>query len=316
VEELAARAALVPATQVSGGLTTTIARSSVEEALRADEPPALIVDITRSSDSGEAAETRSVAISWERGELEELLGQASTGEVTLTFDRAALEEAMSSDVEAHGLKEKVLVLAIAATAAAGTAAGASAMPVTAGGGGAAPTTQVQSLSPDDRAVAVESAAATNLGPADGWATRAVEGPQTNLGPQDGWMTRAVEGPQTGSNLSPDDRAVPVSSPTTPATSVSPDDRAVPLGSPASHVTSLSPDDRAAPRAAPSTPAQSPDDRNVPFGGGLAPATSADDGGISINAPSPEAIALGGAFALAITGAAFAIAGSRRRVTPA
>ena len=44
------------------------------------------------------------------------------------------------------------------------------------------------------------------------------------------------------------------------------------------------------------------------------ATTGDDGGISLDAPGSAAV-LGGAIALAITAAAFAV-GNRRRVTPA
>ena len=87
---------------------------------------------------------------------------------------------------------------------------------------------------------------------------------------------------------------------TVAPSVSPDDRAVDFSTPGL-VPSVGVDDRAVDRTSPepATPV----------------ASVADDSGISIEAPSPEAVALGGAIALAITAAGFALVG-RRRVTPA
>ena len=339
VEQLPARAALVPAAQVAGGLTTTIARSDVEKALSADEPPALIVDITRSSDSAEAAETHSVAISWQRTELEELLRQATGGQIQLTFDAAALEQALSADVEAHGFREKVLILAVAATAAAGGAATAAGQPVDYGPSGNLVTAaQTQNVSPDDRAVSFGSAtvasapgaddravsfatppaAATNVSPDDrAVAFSAPDAPAASVSPDDRAVPFSAPDGPVGS-LSPDDRAVPYSAPDGPAGSLSPDDRAIPFSAPGAPAGSLSPDDRAVPFSAPDAPATSlsPDDRALPRSS-PAPATAptpSDDGGITISAPSPEAIAVGGAFLLAITGAAFAFA-NRGRVRP-
>src|SRR5215211_7154035 len=135
MQELSARAALVPAPDVSDGLTTSVSREEVAEALRtADSPPDLILDVTRFS-NGDAAETRNLVVAWERGDLEELLRQSEGDQIVLTFDREAIRQAMEADVEAHGIREKALVLAVAAMAATGAAASASA-----------------GVSPDDRAV--------------------------------------------------------------------------------------------------------------------------------------------------------------------
>ncbi|HEU5211932.1 MAG TPA: hypothetical protein VFU10_04120 [Gaiellaceae bacterium] len=124
-----AQASMVSEADLHGGLSTTISRTAVEEALRLDEPPALVLDIT--GPSGE----RSIAVSWKRDDLERLLGQASGDTIQLTFDRAALEHYFAEDdVDAHGLKQKAAVLAVALAAAAGVAGGASAMPMGTGGG--------------------------------------------------------------------------------------------------------------------------------------------------------------------------------------
>jgi hypothetical protein len=242
MQELSARAALVSAPDVAGGLSTSVSREEVEDALRAEDGPVdLILDVTRYSD-GEPAETRSVAVAWERPDLEQLLTQTGGDRIILTFDGETLAQAMA-DVEAHGLREKILVLAVAATAAAGAASTATAQVVASdvgGGSGAAPVVQ------------------------------------------------------TG--VSPDDRAVPRSTSTEGQIGVSPDDRAVPR-SVTEQPTGVSPDDRAVPR---STPVATP-------------TASEPGGGIDWTGPT-EIVAIAGGMLLAITGAAFVVAG-RRRVRP-
>ena len=125
-----AQASMVSEADLHGGLSTTISRTSVEEALRLEEPPELVLDVT--GPTGE----RSIAVSWKRDDLERLLREATGDSIHLTFDRAALEQAFAvdDDVEAHGLKHKAAILAVAVAAAAGVAGGASAMPMTSGGG--------------------------------------------------------------------------------------------------------------------------------------------------------------------------------------
>jgi hypothetical protein len=282
MDELAARAVLVPAPDVEGGVTTSVPRSQIEEALGQNETPIeLILDVTRFS-KGESVDTRSVAISWEPDELERLLRQADGDEVILTFDREALQQAVDADVEAHGIREKALVLAVAATAAAGGGAAASAEPGAYLGSGA-PIAQ-SGTGPDDRAV-------PRGGP--------VSTPE--LAPDDRAVPRGAPVPTATPGVLPDDRAVPRGAPVPPP-EFAPDDRPVPFASPAQAPTPepvVSPDDRAFPR---STPVEAP----------VAGTTS--DPGISW-APSPaETAALAGAIALVITGAFFVV-GGRRRVRP-
>lgn len=124
-----AQASMVSEADLHGGLSTMIPRSSVEEALRLEEPPELVLDVT-----GPGGE-RSIAVSWKRDDLERLLREATGDSIQLTFDRAPLEQAFAEDdVEAHGLKQKAAILAVAVAAAAGVAGGASAMPMGTGGG--------------------------------------------------------------------------------------------------------------------------------------------------------------------------------------
>jgi hypothetical protein len=343
MQELSARAALVSAPEVSDGLTASVPREEVAEALRVgDTPPDLILDVTRFS-NGDPAETRNLVVAWERGDLEELLRQTEGDQVVLTFDREAIRQAMEADVEAHGIREKALVLAVAAVAATGAAANASA-----------------GVSPDDRAVSKSAPAATapSVSPDDRAVSKATSVGQVEI-PYLSHGTLTPEAAAAGGGVSPDDRAVSMAAPATGAESeaaaagggVSPDDRAVSMAAPAtgseseaaaaeipylSHGTltpeaaaagsSLSPDDRAVSMAAPATGAESeaaaagsslsPDDRAVSMAAPAPADVAADDSGISISAPSPTtAVGIGAAVALAITGAAFAVAG-RRRVTPA
>jgi hypothetical protein len=127
VQELNAQATVVDAAGITGGLTTTIARSEIEAATQADEPPQLELDVRRGQDA------QRVAISWTRDDLVRLLTAADSDQVLLTFDRAGIEQTLD-DVEAHGVRGKAAVVAVAVSAAAGFAGGAAAMPMDQGGG--------------------------------------------------------------------------------------------------------------------------------------------------------------------------------------
>ena len=151
MEERPARATLVSAADLGDG-ATVISKSEIEAALASDgEPIELVLDL---AGDGEAGESRSVPVSWERFDLERLLEQVTSDEVTLTFDREALWQAAATDVEAHGIREAVVTLAVAATVATGAAAQASAYPSSALGDSTTYATQVAAgdIAPDDRAV--------------------------------------------------------------------------------------------------------------------------------------------------------------------
>jgi hypothetical protein len=289
MEEVSARAALVAEPEVGTGLTTSVSREEAEEALRAANGSLeLILDLTR-FDDGEPAETRSIAVEWNRADLERILSETEGDRVTLTFNGEALREAFEADVEAHGIRDKALVLTVAAVAGVSTAAGASAMPLSPDDRNVPVGQQVtQSLSPDDRAVPRATVAEPQLSPDDRAVSRATPTPDPSLSPDDRAVPRAT--PTAAPSLSPDDRAVPRATPTA-APSLSPDDRAVPRATPTA-APSLSPDDRAVPRATP------------------APEPVAAPGGGGVSWPSPAETALIAGMMLAITGAAFAVA--RRR----
>jgi hypothetical protein len=112
----------------------------------------------------------------------------------------------------------------------------------------------------------------------------------------------------------DDRAVSRATPT-PEPSMGVDDRAVSRATPTPEP-GVGVDDRAVSRAIPTAePSMGVDDRAVSRAvtdvAASEPATGADAG--SSWAPSPgETVAIGGAIALAITGAAFLVTGRRQR----
>jgi hypothetical protein len=298
MEEIAARALLVPAADVSEGLTTSVSRSEIEDVLEGEDAPIeLVLDVTRFSDRG-AGETHRVSVSWERTDLEQLLREAQGDDVILTFDREALRQAVESDVEGHGVRETVLALAVAATAATGAAASAAAEPGPLLGTRGAVAVQ-STASQDDRAVPRATPTPDPvLGVDDRAVPRATPTPDLVLGVDDRAVPRAA--PVDAPSVAPDDRAVPRAAPT-PTSDVAPDDRAVPRATPVEAPgPSLAPDDRAVPRA--TTPVAPPATGTV------------SDPGISW-APSPaETAALAGAIALAITGAFFVV-GGRRRLRP-
>jgi hypothetical protein len=143
---LTAKAALVdPATFEDGNdvIVTSIPRSEIEEALKADAASELYLDVARDRDGQREAEQR-ITVSWETEDLERLLQSTPGDEVTFAFKPDELARMFEEpDVEAQGLREKMAVLTIAATTAAGISAGvASAMvanPVAESGGGGGAT---------------------------------------------------------------------------------------------------------------------------------------------------------------------------------
>jgi hypothetical protein len=323
MQEIPARAALVPAPDVGEGLTTFVSRDEVKRAIQGSNGPLeLVLDITRFED-GDAAETRSITVAWERKDLEELLGQSEGQQVVLTFDGKALRDAFETDVEAHGLRERVLVLAVAATAATGIAAGAASGSTLADNDRAHFTTPVTqtSLGADDRDVSrADPLSQPSLHADDRAVSRADPLSQPSLGPDDRAVPRATPTPEP--TLGADDRALPRIDPVAQP-SLGPDDRAVPRATPTPEPT-LGPDDRALPRSTPAPtglePGFGPDDRALPRTDPLAqpePVSGTSDDGTWIEAPSPGTVAVIGGIALAITGAAFAAgAAARRRVHPA
>ena len=107
-----------------GAVTTTLSRSEIEEALSVDPPADLVLQILRARDGGAEAEKRTLRVEWDRADLESVLVSPETQAIRFSFAPSEIETALDGpDVEGHGLREKAVVLSIAATAAvAGTSA--------------------------------------------------------------------------------------------------------------------------------------------------------------------------------------------------
>jgi hypothetical protein len=165
VQTFDAQATLVDPSGLRDGLTTTIARADIEDALRLEEPPALVLDVLQPGDV-----TSSLAVAWKRDELERLLQKATGEHVALTFDRAAIEQALDADVEAHGFREKAAMFTIAVAATAGFAGAASGTTMPQGGGGPISPVSIQSDPSDggivDPATGVKMATLTDGGLVD------------------------------------------------------------------------------------------------------------------------------------------------------
>ena len=155
------------------GVTATLRRSEIEQAARSgDEPIELLLDVRRVQ--GADVEAHSLAVEWGQADLDRLLrGADDADEVQIAFDRDEIGAAIDAetDVEAHGLREKALVLTVVAASALSTAGAAQAMPATAGSGGAAPfasaaaPTPVQSPATTIGGAASASTAASDASPA-------------------------------------------------------------------------------------------------------------------------------------------------------
>lgn len=140
---LTAKAALVDPAALEDGdsvIATSVPRSEIEEALESGTTSELFLDVARERDGEREGEQR-ITVSWEPAELEKLLGSTTGDEVTFAFKADELNRMFDEpDVEAQGLRERMAILTVAATTAAGIGAGAAgAMPANlvseSGGGG-------------------------------------------------------------------------------------------------------------------------------------------------------------------------------------
>jgi hypothetical protein len=117
------------------GVTATLSRSQIEDTLKAGTPALLVLDIARKGDEGDV-EAHTLEVEVDKPDLEEILRTSTGDAIELRFDGTELEQALDADVDAHGLRQKALILSVAAATAAGVAGHASAMPVVEGGGSA------------------------------------------------------------------------------------------------------------------------------------------------------------------------------------
>ena len=133
METISMAATLVAESELAGAedpIRLTLTRAELEEALAFDESAELYLEFTREE------EQYALDVAWTQEELEQLL-TTDGGEITLIFDVGDFVRAIDKDVEAHGLRQRALVLTVAvasaavatsAAAAAGTAGAAAVKP--------------------------------------------------------------------------------------------------------------------------------------------------------------------------------------------
>ena len=175
METTSARALLVGPRDLDtafDAITATIPRSEIEAALSSELPAELYLDVLRASDDT-GAEERTLSVAWERADLERLLEDAKANAITFSFAYDDLERAFEEpDVEGHGLRERALILTVAAAAATGASA-ASAAAATDPGTGSNATPIVAQVSHDEAGTASQLAAT----PANDEASLAARGVQ-------------------------------------------------------------------------------------------------------------------------------------------
>jgi hypothetical protein len=314
------------------GITATIPRTEVEEALHSDMSPELFLDVARPGDD----EFHTVMVSWDRGDLERILEASSGDAVKLTFDREELAYAIGDDVEAHGLREKAAVLTVIAGIA-GAAAGTAAAQYPGGPDwSTGPAITATADRGGDFVTDVSSAA-----PGDVIASDRGVVPVTDVGGQAVAVDRGSDFVTDVSSAAPGDMivsdrgVVPVtdtsSTPLDPAIVAAMDEQAA-VSDRGDFVTDTSSTAQPGTEAQPGfadlndqahfgSPAVAGDARGTDFvtdasssGPGTSTAPVGDEGGISIPAPAAGA-AIAGGLALLIAGAGFAMSGDRRRGRP-
>jgi hypothetical protein len=129
------QAHLVPVESLQGPpASVVIERDEADSVLRTPEQPELVLQVVRDGS------THSLRVAWERGDLERVLRETEGDEIELHFAGDELAAALDDDVEAHGVRHGVAVLAVAA-AAAGALAGSGSAQTTPTGGGTTPAVQ-------------------------------------------------------------------------------------------------------------------------------------------------------------------------------
>jgi hypothetical protein len=171
------------------GVTATIPRGDIEEALSSDAPLDLFLDVTRTTDG--RVENSDVKVTWQREDLESLLDRFESEAITLSFDPEELERALDEDFEAHGIREMVLLTVAAASASAAFAAStATAQPMEAGSGGG-PVAAVVAPGHGEALTASELAAAATVGTGDATTARDLAA-QAAIHDEAGSTARGVE----------------------------------------------------------------------------------------------------------------------------
>jgi hypothetical protein len=112
MDELRTKALLTDFDPKSAGIGTVLNREEIAETKAQGEFPAtLLLELDRIEEPGAPAR---VAVDWDEDALDQLLASIDGDEITLWFDESELAQAFDErEVEAHGMREKAAVLAVA-----------------------------------------------------------------------------------------------------------------------------------------------------------------------------------------------------------
>jgi hypothetical protein len=122
MEMTSTKAELVHIRDFPESVTATIPRADFEAALGFEEPAELFLEV-RGLEGDAKGESRDVSVTWSKEELEQLLAETTGPAITLAFDQNELQSILlEPEVDAHGFREKALILTVAAAAAAGSGA--------------------------------------------------------------------------------------------------------------------------------------------------------------------------------------------------
>ena len=115
MEMTSTKAELVHIRDFPESVTATIPREEFEAALGFEEPAELFLEV-----KGLEGDAKDVSVTWSKEDLEQLLAETTGPAITLAFDQDELQSILADpEVDAHGLREKALILTVAAAAAAG-----------------------------------------------------------------------------------------------------------------------------------------------------------------------------------------------------
>ena len=333
MDEVRDRARLVDASAFDGrGVTATVPRADIESVLAsADGPPELVLDVQRRE--GDEVEAHTLRIEWDPKELEELLRTTSGEQVDLVLDRDELERAIQDDVEAHGLREKAAIFAVAVVAAGGAGAGAAfagpSTSIVTDGGGASGTTPIEMVSDAGSGGPQTSGTELTAAQSDANMINVAAASQSTPAPEI-VSDAALSGPQTsGSELSAaqsDANMVQsaAASQSTPAPEIVTDAATtgpVPVQA-AQSPEMVSDSALSGPSETPMTPQQIVDAAapapemvsDAALSGPVAQPEATGGGGWDISAPDGTTTGIiAGGVALMITAAGFAVRGQRRQV---
>src|SRR5437764_1377221 len=117
--EAVGKARLTDRIPAERAVAASVTRREIRDILQdVDGAPELVIDVTAVDGSQEHGR---ISITWSREDLQRLLASATESEVVLTFDRNELAAALA-DVEAHGLRTRAALFAVAAAGALGSGA--------------------------------------------------------------------------------------------------------------------------------------------------------------------------------------------------